>query len=185
MVEMQWGQQPVRLSAWRRDTLPTDAPTTSVHIVAFHGERVLVVRDRKGVHGFPGGRLESGETHEQALAREVYEEARAHLKPGFSLFAVLKIEYTERIAGRDYPHAYSYMGMYVGAVRALEPIGLDPAGIITARDLFSCGDCTVHLPEHDTILLREALAALARRSPADKRPLRAFSGMVPRPGASA
>jgi 8-oxo-dGTP pyrophosphatase MutT (NUDIX family) len=172
---MHWGQQPVRLSAWRCDQLPTDAPTTSVHIVAFHGERVLVVRDRKGVYGFPGGRLEAGETYEQALAREVYEEARAHLKPHYYLFAVLKIEYTERLPTRVYHHDFSYMGMYVGNVRALEPIGLDPAGIVTARDLFHCDQCTRFLPEHDRILLREALCVVDGRSGCDQRPVRAFT----------
>lgn len=179
-VEMQWGQQPVRLTARRCLTLADDAPVTSVHIVAFHGERVLVVRDRKGVHGFPGGRLEAGETYEEALAREVYEEARAHLKPNYRLFAALKIEYPERIPGRTYLHDFSYMAMYVGSVRALEPIGHDPAGIITARALFSCAECENQLLEHDSILLCEALQALAKVAPPDKRPLHAFSGYAER-----
>src|SRR5690349_13591051 len=101
VVEMNWGMQPVRLTAWRCETLPTDAPTTSVHIVAFHGEHLLLVRDRKGVYGFPGGRLDPGETREQAMTREVYEEANAHLSPDYSLFGVLKIEYTYRVPGRS------------------------------------------------------------------------------------
>ena len=46
-VEMNWGQQPVRLTAWRCDSLPPDAPTTSVHVVAFYGRNLLVVRDRR------------------------------------------------------------------------------------------------------------------------------------------
>lgn len=180
-VDMQWGQQPVRLSAFRIETLPEDAPTTSVHIVAFHGERVLAVRDRKGVYGFPGGRLEAGETHEEALVREVYEEARAHLKPCYTLYATLKIEYPEKLAGRVYAHDHTYMAMYVGLVRALEPIGLDPAGIITARDLFSCADCERFLPEHDRILLKEALSALSQQPFCDPRPLRAFAPFDNRP----
>lgn len=178
-VEMQWGQQPVRLTAYRCTTLPGDAPTTTVHIVAFHGEKVLVVRDRRGVHGFPGGRLESGETYAEALAREVYEEARAHLKPEYTLFAVLRIDYLERLPGRIYPNAYSYMAMYAGWVRALEPIGHDPAGIITARALFSRLDCEKQLLEHDAVLLQEALKSLAKRPNSDARPLRAFAGFLP------
>src|SRR5579871_2244051 len=122
---MQWGQQPVRLSAWRCTRLPTDAPITSVHIVGFCGDRVLVVRDRKGLYGFPGGRLEPGETLEAALERELYEEACAHLEPEYTLFAVLKIECTAQLPGRAYPHAYSYMAMYAGVIRAMEPIRSD------------------------------------------------------------
>lgn len=171
---MQWGQQPVRLTAWRRATLPTDAPTTSVHIVAFHGPRVLVVRDRKGVFGFPGGRLEPGETQAEAMAREVYEEAQAHLRPGYSLYAAIKIEYTERIPGRIYPYDYSYMAMYAGIVRALDPIRTDPAGYITSRALFTRAECEKHLLAHDQILLREAQAALMAQPHGYGPSLRAF-----------
>lgn len=161
-VEMQWGAQPVRLTAWRCRTLPEDAPTTSVHIVSFHGGRVLVVCDRRGSFGFPGGRLEANETREEALTREVYEEACAHLQPGYELFAVLKIECTAQLPGRNYPYPHTYMAMYTGAVRALDPIQRDPAGIITSRALFTRADCERHLLQHDRVLLREALSTLAQ-----------------------
>ena len=160
--DMRWGEQPVRLTAWRCSVLPVDAPTTSVHIVALYGDKILVVRDRRGIFGFPGGRLESGETPEQALVREVYEEARAHLKPDYTLFGVLRIEYPTRLPGRNYPHDHTYMGVYAGGVRALEPIGIDPAGIITGRDLFTRAVCEKRMPAHDNILLREALNTLQR-----------------------
>ena len=175
VVEMQWGQQPVRLTASRCLVLPGDAPVTSVHIVAFQADRILVVRDRKGQFGFPGGRLEIGETLEEAMHREVYEEACAYLEPEFQLFAVLKIECTERLPNREYPHAFSYMGMYVGRLRALDPIRSDPAGIITARDLFRRLDCENRLDQHDRILLREAMEVL-KTIPNGMRRLRAFLG---------
>ena len=174
-VDMQWGLQPVRLTAWRCKVLPADAPTTSVHIVAFHGGRVLVVRDRKGLYGFPGGRLEAGETLDEALIREVYEEAHCHLNLEYTLFGVLRIECTTQIPGRAYPHPFSYMAMYAGMVRALDPIGRDPAGIIMARALFTRDDCSRYLDEHDRILLREALLALQDK-PTCQRKVRAFLG---------
>lgn len=175
VVEMQWGQQPVRLTATRCLVLPADAPVTSVHIVAFQADRILVVRDRKGQFGFPGGRLEIGETLEEAMHREVYEEACAYLEPDFQLFAILKIECTERLPNREYPHDFSYMGMYVGRLRALDPIRSDPAGIITARDLFRRMDCENRLDQHDRILLREAMEVL-KTMPNGVRRLRAFLG---------
>ncbi|MCS6776927.1 MAG: NUDIX domain-containing protein [Chloroherpetonaceae bacterium] len=178
ITDMQWGEQPVRLTALAVRELPQDAPTTSVHIVAFQGERVLVVRDRRGAFGFPGGRLEEGESYEAALEREVYEEARARLKPEKILFAVLKIEWTQRLAHRTYPYDYSYMAMYTGQIRALEPIGADPAGVITGRDLFTCADCERLLPENNRILLRQALCALSARPEAYRRTLRAFAAML-------
>ncbi len=174
VVDMQWGQQPVRLTARRTTILPSDAPITSVHIVAFMGDRVLVVRDRRGVYGFPGGRLEKGESLDEALIREVYEEARAHINPGYILFAALQIECTTRLPGRTYPHDFSYMGLYVGRLRSLEPIGGDPAGIIMARALFSPQECETHMAEHDRILLRESLVILSRQPNVDKRTIKAF-----------
>lgn len=159
-VAMHWGAQPVRLTAFRCSQLPTDAPTTSVHIVAFHGGRVLVVCDRKGVFGFPGGRLEAGETLDEALTREVYEEACAYLQPHYTLFGAMKIECTTRLPGRAYPHPYTYMAMYTGSVRAMDPIRRDPAGIILSRALFTRQDCERNLLPHDRILLREAMEKL-------------------------
>lgn len=172
-VEMQWGQQPVRLTAYACTEMPQEAPITSVHIVSFLGERVLVVRDRKGSFGYPGGRLEPGETLEDAMTREVYEEANAHIHPGYFLFAVLRIECTVQLPGREYPYPYSYMGMYAGAVRALEPVARDPAGIITGRDLFTAAECARRLDEHDQILLKEAVKIL-RRKPGFARRVLAF-----------
>jgi 8-oxo-dGTP pyrophosphatase MutT (NUDIX family) len=172
-VEMQWGQQPVRLTAFACRKMPQEAPITSVHIVSFLGERVLVVRDRKGSFGYPGGRLEPGESLDEAMAREVYEEANAHLHPGYMLFAVLKIECTVQLPGREYPHPYSYMGMYAGVVRLLEPVAKDPAGIVTGRDLFTAAECTRRLDEHDQILLKEAVSVL-RHHPAMARRVVAF-----------
>ena len=170
---MQWGVQPVRLTATRCCELPTDQPTTSVHIVAFHGGRVLVVCDRKGSFGFPGGRLELNETREQALCREVYEEACANLNEDYSLFALLKIECTARLPGRNYPFPHTYMAMYVGTVRSLDPIRRDPAGIITSRDLFTREECARNLLLHDRILLAEALSVQATRA-GGRRVLRSF-----------
>jgi 8-oxo-dGTP pyrophosphatase MutT (NUDIX family) len=162
VVEMNWGQQPVRLTAWLRETLPEDAPVTSVHIVALFGPRLLVVRDRRGTYGFPGGRLDRGESREQAMDREVYEEANAFVEPGYLLFAVIKIEYLQRLPGRYYPHEYSYLAMYAGKIKELDPFNGDPAGIILERALFTYADCERHLLEHDRVLMREAMAALAR-----------------------
>jgi 8-oxo-dGTP pyrophosphatase MutT (NUDIX family) len=174
VVEMNWGQQPVRLTAWLCDALPTDAPVTSVHIVALFGARLLIVRDRKGVYGFPGGRLDRGESREQAMDREVYEEANAYVEPGYVLYGVIKIEYTQRISGRSYPHRYSYLAMYAGRIRALDPFNGDPAGIILERALFTRAECERHLLEHDRMLMREAMAVLARTQ--DSAELREFLG---------
>lgn len=160
VVDTLWGEQPVRLTGFRCRELPTDAPTKSAHIVAFHAGQVLVVYDISGVYGYPGGRLESGESCAEALVREVYEEANAHLHSEFKLFAALKIEFTQHLPGKTYPPTHTYMAFYVGEVRALEDLTDDPAGIITERALFTSAECQEKLPPHDIILLKEALRVL-------------------------
>lgn len=177
-VETRWGAQPVRLTSFACEAIPTDAPTTSVHFVAFHGGRVLVVCDRRGVFGFPGGRLEPEETLDQAMLREAYEEASAHLNPDFELFAGIRIECTEQLPGRHYPHPYSYVALYTGTVRSLDPIRRDPAGIVASRSLFTSEDCERRLAPHDRILLCEALRVIARRREC-QRIVRNFLGCDP------
>jgi len=172
--EMQWGEQPVRLTAYRQTEMPTEAPVTSVHVVAFQGDKVLAVRDRRGIFGFPGGRLEASESYEQALAREVYEEARAVIRADVHLFAMMKIECTTRLPHRNYPHPYTYMAMYAGAVEALKPVGNDPAGVITGRDLFNFPDCEKYFAAHDRILLKEAIKILSKKPEGFMKPLHAY-----------
>lgn len=177
-IETKWGAQPVRLTAFSCCQLHTDAPVTSVHFVAFHGGRVLVVCDRRGVFGFPGGRLEPEETLDQAMLREAYEEACAHLNPDFELFAGIRIECTEKLPGRSYPYPYTYVALYTGTVRALDPIRRDPAGIVASRSLFTCEDCERRLVLHDRILLCEAIRTIAHRK-GGQRIVRAFLGCDP------
>ncbi|MGB9666458.1 MAG: NUDIX domain-containing protein [Candidatus Cryosericum sp.] len=43
--------------------------------IVFNGDRVLVLRNWKGVHVFPKGHVELGESREQAALREVFEES--------------------------------------------------------------------------------------------------------------
>lgn len=162
-LDMQWGSQPVRLTALRSNSMPLDAPVTSVHVVPLYGGRVLVVCDRRGVFGYPGGRLELEESWEAAMSREVYEEAAAYINPGYIQFGMMRIECTEKLPGRNYPHPYTYMALYAGTVRAMEPIRRDPAGIVTSRALFTLEECKRNMQRHDVILLREALIAMARQ----------------------
>jgi hypothetical protein len=88
---------------------------------------------------------------------------------------MLKIEYPVRLPHRNYPHNHTYMGVFAGAVRALEPIGVDPAGVITGRDLFTREICEKRLPRHDVILLEEALEALQIQTNYNWRGLRVFA----------
>jgi 8-oxo-dGTP diphosphatase len=63
----------------------TDAPLPAVSIALIDGDRVLLVRrgraPAKGLYAFPGGRVEGGETLEQAVRRELMEETGLRTGP--------------------------------------------------------------------------------------------------------
>jgi len=54
------------------------APVLAVSVALLHGDTVLLVRrgraPAKGLYAFPGGRVEPGETLEEAARRELLEE---------------------------------------------------------------------------------------------------------------
>ena len=76
------------------------------------GNRVLATQRGYGAWKdwweFPGGKIEAGETPEEALKREIREELEIEIDVGEKL---VQIEY-------DYPEFHLSMGCYMGSVRA-------------------------------------------------------------------
>ncbi len=50
------------------------------YVIAFNGDRFVMVRHRSRAWEMPGGRLLNGETHEQAAVREFFEETGMSLE---------------------------------------------------------------------------------------------------------
>jgi 8-oxo-dGTP diphosphatase len=68
------------------------------YVIAFNGDRFVMVRHRERAWEMPGGRLLKGETHEQGAVREFFEETGMSLeiigsirimKPGGRVFVGL------------------------------------------------------------------------------------------------
>jgi len=51
-----------------------------VYVIAFEGDKFIMVRHRSRAWEMPGGRLRKGETHEQAAVREFFEETGMSLE---------------------------------------------------------------------------------------------------------
>ena len=64
---------------WHEAPIPKDMPITQVYGVLFTDDGRIMLRVDKGFHGLVGGAPEPGETHEETLHREVYEEVNCEI----------------------------------------------------------------------------------------------------------
>ena len=87
----------------------------SIHVVAaviLRGGKVFATQRGYGAYKdyweFPGGKIEPGETAEEALAREIREELDTEIDVGEKF---IQVEY-------DYPEFHLSMGCYLCTVRA-------------------------------------------------------------------
>jgi 8-oxo-dGTP diphosphatase len=103
-------------------TPPPSEQVTAALVLAFSGDRFLMADlVRRGLD-IPGGHVEHGESLEEAMRREVYEETGARLDEA----QVLAWEHYRLLGQRpeNYPYPYpdSYMLFYCARVLAIDSI---------------------------------------------------------------
>ncbi|WP_282020741.1 NUDIX hydrolase [Planomicrobium okeanokoites] len=90
-----WGGHIISLSWEPYRKMKSNDIVTSVHgYCFFEGKVVLVHVDGRGFN-VPGGHIESGESPEETLHREVYEEA--YVKGGVSYIGAICVDHTENV----------------------------------------------------------------------------------------
>ncbi len=75
---------------------PINLPVNTVHVavgVIFHQHKILISKRLNHLHQggkweFPGGKVEAGESVEQALQRELFEELDIHINVAKALFCI-------------------------------------------------------------------------------------------------
>lgn len=88
----------------------------------FAGDRLLMTRLHSRGWDIPGGHVEPGETPEQTVRRETYEETGARLAQ-IAVFSHQKlIVHAPKPLSYHYPHPISYQVFYWGRIAALEPL---------------------------------------------------------------
>lgn len=71
-----------RLSAWFKNMFwPTFRVSAKIALYSADGQKVLMMKYRKGHYGLPGGHIEKGEAPETALRRELQEELGIEIGP--------------------------------------------------------------------------------------------------------
>lgn len=161
--EAVWGEhQRVRLITGQPTIIEDDERVRSVHAVSFLSDgRVLLAENKDGTFTFPGGRLEGGETQHKALVRELWEEVRARLAPGYRSIAATRIEFLNRVPGRVYRVHPTYLLWVTGKVAELsdEPHH-DPADSVVGRKVCTPEEAIHLLPELERRVLEACLGRL-------------------------
>lgn len=117
--------------------LPKDVACTVTVGAVFHPDGIILTRNHRGWE-LPGGHIESGETLEEALFREVEEEGGVRID-NYSLFGYRKLYNrkpgTNRATGEPYPKI-AYIPHYISITND-QPIELD------CEDCFEAKICTM------------------------------------------
>ncbi len=136
----------------------------SVHAVLFtDDEKVLLVQNKDGSWTFPGGRLEERETTDEALARELWEEARARARPDYVPLAATQITFVNRVPGRIHRVHPTFLLWVTGRVAVLsDEAHHDPADYVIGRRVALVDEARALLPPLESGVLNAALLILER-----------------------
>lgn len=73
-IFVDWGESKVKLKWESKKSISQNEIVTSVHCYCFYKGKILLVHVKKRGFTCPGGHIEIGETPEDTIHREVYEE---------------------------------------------------------------------------------------------------------------
>lgn len=90
---VKWGEARVKLTWSEGAQLPSIDRITSVHGFCFRDERLMLVNLNHRGWDFPGGHIEVGESPEECMKREAYEEG--YVSGSLSLLGYITVDHSE------------------------------------------------------------------------------------------
>jgi len=99
-------------------------PIVQIYAICFTGkdDQVVLIQDMKGKRRLPGGKIEPGETLEQAVKREAHEEARCYI----TNLRPLGVQKVENLGEPDARGKVFYQLRVIADVASMEEMGPDP-----------------------------------------------------------
>lgn len=157
--DLSWLPRPNEIRVLQTAVVPPVDLITSVHVLAFTGDRLLMTRLRDRGWDIPGGHRRPEEALADTVLRETYEETCAHLTD-LQVFACTQIHISaSRPDGYRYPYPDSYILIYTAQVDQLDPFATTAEAL--DRCLFAPADAQ-HQPwiRQNQALYEAALASL-------------------------
>ncbi|MEX3623183.1 NUDIX domain-containing protein [Viridibacillus arvi] len=156
-VIVNWNEHRVKLT-WKPNFQLDDlCIVTSVHAICIQNNKVLLSKIKDRGFNYPGGHIESGESAEEAMHREVYEEA--YVKGNITYLGAIEVNHEENrqfVPGGKYP-MIGYQSFYRMDVKECFPFLRENEGI--ARIWVEPSEIPFIIDDHElaTIILDEAI----------------------------
>lgn len=156
-AQMWNGEIRMRLSTFADEAQPPDDLVTSVKAIIFSGTNVLVSRNPAGVHILPGGRREAGESQDQALHREIFEETGLEIDIDGTLGILVYHHLTPMPEGYSYPYPDFINVVYMASAHEEREVVVKDEYELEAAFMPTSETVLLRLPQHQRILLSVAL----------------------------
>jgi len=156
-VIVYWNGHRVKLTWKPNFQLDELCIVTSVHAICIQDNKVLLSKIKDRGFSYPGGHIESGESTEEAIHREVYEEA--YVKGDITYLGAIEVNHDENqtfVPGGKYP-MIGYQSFYRMNVKECYPFLRENEGI--ARIWVEPSEIPYIIDDHElaTMILEEAI----------------------------
>ena len=156
------GSSQLQVASYLTERLPPPRYVTSARAVMVREIQVMTVRGPDDIHILPGGRIEPGETPEDAVRREVLEEVGWSLQGVFFLGIVHYHHLTPRPDDHPYPYPDFLQTIYAGRPDQYLPQSMEPDEFVLDSAFRSLEEVrALDLTAGEQAFLNEALRVLS------------------------